>query len=103
MAKNGDEYSCTHCKINNYSTEHCGILKWWGTYSGSGVFNMKDNDKSCFHCGKHGHVRAECHIRQRGRNAQNKVMKQNTDGDDKMAEANSALVQHGISAGEHLF
>jgi len=87
--------------MNNHSTENCGILKRRGTYSGSGGFNKKD-DKSCFHCSIQGHVRAECYMRQRGRGAQNKVMKRNNGG-EKMAEANAALAQHGISAGEDLF
>jgi hypothetical protein len=100
--KDGNEYSCTHCKMNNHSTENCGILKRRGTYSGSGGFK-KENDRSCFYCGKQGHVKTECHVRQRGRDAQNKVMKQKTGGNDKMVEANAALAQHGISAREDLF
>ena len=36
--KNDDkEYSCTHCKMNNHTTESCGILK--RLKSGSGGFN----------------------------------------------------------------
>jgi hypothetical protein len=52
----------------------------------------------CFHCGEPGHTRAECHSRQRGLEARNKVNKRSTK--DSMGEANPALAQHGVSAGD---
>jgi hypothetical protein len=89
------EYSCMHCKMNNHTTESYSILKRLN--SGSGGFNRKMSEEVlCFHCGKPGHTRAECHSRQRGLEAQNKVNKRSTQ--DSMAETNMALAQHGISA-----
>jgi hypothetical protein len=49
--------------MNNYSTENCGIIKQCGTYHSRGSFK-KEDDRSCFYCGKQGHVKAECHVRQ---------------------------------------
>jgi hypothetical protein len=92
-----DEFSCTHCRMNNHTTENCGILKRQSTYtgkSGSGGFSKNNDDKLCFHCGKPGHIKTECRTRQRGRDAQNKVTKRRN---GTTAEANTA---HGIIAGE---
>jgi len=83
--------------MNNHTTESFGILK--RLKSGSGGFNRKTSEEVlCFHCKKPGHTRAECQSRQRGLEAQNKVNKQSTK--DSMAEANTALTQYGITAGD---
>jgi len=92
---NDKEYSCTHCKMNNHTTESCGILKRLNSGGGSRGFNRKKGEEVlCFHCGRPGHTRAECHSRQRGLDAQNRVNKRSTKV--SMAEANTALTQHGI-------
>ena len=44
------EYTCTHCKLKNHTTENCGILK---------RLNSKE-ETLCYHCGKRGHIRPEC-------------------------------------------
>jgi len=64
-SNNDKEYTCTHCKLNNHTTENCGILK---------RLNSKE-EKLCNHCGKPGHIRPDCRTRQHGFEARNRVNK----------------------------
>jgi len=45
-------YTCTHCKLNNHTTENCGILKQLN--SGS------TDDEICYYWGKPGRIWPEC-------------------------------------------
>jgi hypothetical protein len=95
------EFWCTHCRMNNYTTENCAILKPQSTYtgkSGSGDFSKNTDDKLCFHCRKPGHIKSECRTCQRGGNAQNNITKRrNGNGGSTTTEASTA---HGIIARE---
>jgi hypothetical protein len=89
------EYTCTHCKLNNHTTENCGILK---------RLNSKE-EKLCYHCGKPGHIRPDCRTRQHGFEARNRVNKRSikdTKSDTKasLTEATASLAEHGIAAGD---
>jgi hypothetical protein len=92
------KYSCVHCKVHNHTADSCGILK--RLKSGSGGFNRKKSEEVlCFHRGNPAHRRAECQSCQRGLDARNKDNKRSSNT-DSMAEANTALTQHGIAAGD---
>jgi len=89
------EYTCTHCKLNNHTTENCGILK---------RLNRKD-EKLCYYCGKPDHIRPECRICQHRSEARNKVNKRNnkdskSDTKASLTEATASLAVHGIAAGD---
>jgi len=93
---NNIEYSSMHSKINNHTTERYGIPKWLN--SRRGRFNWKMIEEVlCVHCGKAGHMRAECHSCQRSLKAQDKVNKRSRT--DSMADTNMALALCGVLAG----
>jgi len=88
------EYTCTHCKLNNHTTENCGILK---------RLNSKE-EKLCYHCGKPGHIRPECQTRQHRFEARNRVNKRSnkdskSDMKASLTEATASLAEHRIAAG----
>jgi len=90
------EYTCTHCKLNNHTTENCCILK---------RLNSKEG-KLCYHCGKPGHIRPDCRTRQHGFEARNRVNKRNNIKDTKsdtkafLTEATASLAGYRITAGD---
>jgi hypothetical protein len=89
-------YTCTDCKLNNHTTETCGILKRLNSRS--------RDDKICYYCGKPGHIRPECRTRRNGFEARNKVNKRNKDSKSDsratLSEATASLAEHGIAAGD---
>jgi len=89
------EYTCTHCILNNHTTENCGILK---------RLNSKE-EKLCYHCGKPGHIWPDYRTPKHGFEAQNKVNKwsiKDTKSDTKasITEATASLAEHGFAAGD---
>jgi hypothetical protein len=58
-----NEYRCTHCRMDNHTTEECGILKRAnGEDGGNGNSRKGGNDEQtcCRQCGLPGHSKPDC-------------------------------------------
>jgi hypothetical protein len=73
---NGRKYNCTHCRMDNHTTEDCRRLKH--KRSGNGNDANTKNEKTCFHCGLPGHFKAECEHWLRAKEQRSKVRKSGT-------------------------
>ena len=58
--REGKQYNCTHCMMDNHTTTECGHAR---TPSNSKA--TQDSAKTCFYCALPGHVWDQCLIRKR--------------------------------------
>lgn len=78
----GRKYNCTHCRMNNHTTEECGRLKNKhsansGNSSGSGI-NKANDERTCYYCGLTGHLKPDCKHWLRVKEQRSKVRKSST-------------------------
>ena len=99
---------CTHCRMDNHTTEDCGKAPKYQLYTPRCTHCHMDNhtteecrkapkstgnsigiSKSCYYCAESGHLRANCPIRIRAKEAREKEGQKNHNAHASIAMASS--------------